>query len=253
MKYGVLVVGHGSREEEWVGQVDEAVAGVSLPADVQVEAAFLELVDGRLIQDGIDRLASQGVTDLIVVPLFVSSGSTHVHEIGWALGAWPELKVETDLRPFKVSVRVHYGDPIDDDPDVAEVVYEKIKSLSIRPEKEIVILVGHGSDAPGFYEQWAHSLGRLAARVQERGGFAGSDWAVLLPDQLHSKVEQWRTRKPDWDVIVAPMFVSEGYFTRGFIPSRLDGLECKYNGRPLLPSRYITRWIERQAAKYILY
>src|SRR5690606_29380403 len=102
-KIGVLVISHGSRDPHWVGLVREACAAVTLPAELAgapVECAFLELVDGHLIQDGIDRLERTGVTDIIVVPLFLSSGSTHVAEIAWALGLRAEPGVDTDLSRF---------------------------------------------------------------------------------------------------------------------------------------------------------
>ncbi len=89
-RYGVLVISHGSRDGKWVRLVDEAVAQVLRPSDIPIVSSFLEIVEGRLIQDGIRTLERQGVTDIIAVPLFVSSGSTHVDEIGYALGAKPE-------------------------------------------------------------------------------------------------------------------------------------------------------------------
>ena len=75
-KPGVLIISHGSQEKTWVESVDDAISRLNLPDTLPVEAGFLELVEGRLIQDGINRLEAQGVTDLLVVPLFVSSGST---------------------------------------------------------------------------------------------------------------------------------------------------------------------------------
>jgi sirohydrochlorin ferrochelatase len=99
MKPGLLVISHGSREAGWVALVDDSVeaARVQLESSLPIEAAFLELVEGRLIQDGIDRLEEAGVTHLFALPLFVSSGSTHVDEIGWALGAYPKPRTETEL------------------------------------------------------------------------------------------------------------------------------------------------------------
>ena len=97
-RIGVLVISHGSRDAGWVAMVDEAVLALQVPADVvAVECSFLEIVEGRLMQDGTNRLLEQGVTDMIVVPLFVSSGSTHIDEIAWAMGAKAEAELETDL------------------------------------------------------------------------------------------------------------------------------------------------------------
>ncbi|WP_315971312.1 hypothetical protein [Paenibacillus sp. N3.4] len=52
-QYGVLVISHGSRDEGWVELVNDAVDAVIMPTGVPIYASYLELVEGRLIQDGI--------------------------------------------------------------------------------------------------------------------------------------------------------------------------------------------------------
>jgi sirohydrochlorin ferrochelatase len=249
-KYGVLVISHGSRDPRWVRLVDEAVADVRAPEGVPVNVSFLEIVEGRLIQDGIDELESQGVTDLVTVPLFVSAGSTHVSEIAFALGVLPEPEVESDLEPFRVNAKVHYLAPIDDDPDIAQVVYDNIRELSTDPAREILLLIGHGSNRKGFHKRWRNGLDRLAARVQALGGFAGAVGAMLRPNQVACKLEVLRRKMPDCRVIAAPFFLSEGYFTNTVIPARLEGFDCLYNGRTLLPDPLVTRWMERRIADF---
>jgi len=109
-KPGVLVISHGSPDLDWVAFVDEAVAGtvVELQGNIPIVSSFLEIVEGRLIQDGIDQLEAWGVTDIIVIPLFVSSGSTHIDEISYALGMKSTPEKETDLEPFSLSARVFF-------------------------------------------------------------------------------------------------------------------------------------------------
>ncbi|MFC0213345.1 sirohydrochlorin chelatase [Paenibacillus chartarius] len=246
-QYGVLVISHGSRSDDWVRLVDEAVADVRVPGGIPVYSSFLELIDGRLIQDGIAELERQGVTDIIVVPLFVSSGSTHIDEISWALGVTEEPQLPTELERFSVTANVHMAAPIDDDPTIAELIYSKIRSLSSDPRQEVVLLVGHGSIERGFHLRWRRGLERLAARIRTLGGFAEADVAMLLPDQTARKLNYWRKQKPDYSVIVAPLFLSEGYFTRNVIPGRLaEHPHVRYHGKALLPSPLISRWIEVQ-------
>ncbi|ANE48666.1 cobalamin biosynthesis protein CbiX [Paenibacillus swuensis] len=269
---GVLVISHGSRSAEWVRLVDEAVAQMrfgqpaaalgggpsdeeprAMPADrdhghsiIPVESSFLEIVEGRLIQDGIDRLEAQGVTDIIAVPLFVSSGSTHVDEISWSLGVVEEPKLETDLELMRVNARVHWCRPMDDEPEIAAMLWEKVRELSVRPEREILLLVGHGSKEEGFHEQWQQVLSSLAKQLGELGGFAATDTAMLLPEQAAERVKYWQRERPDWDVVVAPFFLSEGYFTETVIPTRLQGLEYRYNGRALLPHPLVAEWLNHR-------
>lgn len=249
-RFGVLVISHGSRGEDWVRLVDEAVSAVRVKQGVPIVSSFLEVVDGRLIQDGIDQLEQLGVTDIAVVPMFVSSGSTHMDEIAYALGVTAEPKLETDLGKFRVRATIHLSAPIDDDPEVADIVLEKVADLSVDPSRELLLLIGHGSKEAGFHEQWRDGLHRLSARLKRVGGFAEVGGAMLLPDEAAATVKCWQQDRPDLTVVVAPLFLSRGYFTNKVIPERLAGLMYKYNGQALLPHPQVSRWMERRLATH---
>jgi len=254
MKPGILVIGHGSRDPGWVSLVDEAVAAArDMLGDgrAEVEAGFLELVEGRLIQDGIDRLEAVGVDRLLALPLFVSSGSTHVDEIGWALGAYAEARTETDLTPFRLSVPLDYGSPLDDDLEVVDVLMERLLALSCDPANESILLIGHGSKVEGFRQAWERGMAALAEKLMERGGFADGGTAQLQLEQVGESVTALRNRRPDNAIIALPLFLSEGYFTKEVIPRKLAGMGCLYDGKTLMPHRRITDWIVRQSEQWL--
>lgn len=244
MKPGVLIISHGSRDKAWVSIVEEAVGHLSPEKELPVAVSFLELVEGRLIQNGIHELEHAGVTDIIVIPLFVSSGSTHIDEIEYALGAKTAPERETDLERFAVTARIHFGYPVDDDPDIAVMIWDKVRELSRNPQRETILLVGHGSLHEGFRQRWEQGIGSLAARVRELSGVAAADYGLLNPGTVRSKVEYWKEQ--GHEVLVAPLFLSEGYFTKVVIPQRLQGLEYAYSGRTLLPHPLLPHWIEAQ-------
>ncbi|WP_223068830.1 sirohydrochlorin chelatase [Paenibacillus caui] len=244
MKPGVLIISHGSPEPAWIKLVDGAVQDLKLPSDIPVEASFLEIVYDRDIQHGIDALEAAGVTDIIVIPLFVSSGSTHIDEISYALGIKAQPEMETDLKPFRISAKVHFGGPVDDDPIIAGMVWDKLRGLSSAPDREAIILVGHGSAHEGFRQRWESGISSLAERVKRLSGAAAADYALLRPDSLRSKVAYWSEQ--NYDVIVAPLFLSSGYFTKHVIPSRLEGLSYRYSGEALLPHPKLVDWIRDQ-------
>ncbi|MDP4095774.1 cobalamin biosynthesis protein CbiX [Paenibacillus sp. P96] len=249
MKPGVLIISHGSPAPDWVRLVDEVAGQLQLSAGWPVAVSFLEHVEGRLIQDGIDRLEEAGVTDLLAVPLFVSSGSTHVDEISYALGAKEVPEKETDLEPFRVQARVHFGSPIDDGPDVAAMVWDKVRAMSAHPEREVVLLVGHGSVHDGFRQRWERGMSSLAASVSAISGTA-CDYALLNPDSVRNKAEYWG-REKGVDVIVSPLFLSSGFFTAQVIPGRLEGLDYRYSGEALLPHPLLKTWLERQISRLL--
>jgi sirohydrochlorin ferrochelatase len=219
---------------------------MDVPPGLPVECAFLEIVEGRLIQDGIDRLEARGVTDIIVIPLFISSGSTHIDEIRYALGVTKAPTLATDLRPFRRAARIHWRGPLDDAPETARMVYDALDGLRDDPERKLLLLVGHGSRAPGFHRRWRDGMRAVAVQVQEMAGFAEADIAMLLPDQVGCKLSAWRRKRPDLQVVIAPLFLSEGYFTKKVIPERAAGFPYLYNGRALLPNPLLSIWLTRQ-------
>jgi sirohydrochlorin ferrochelatase len=253
MKPGLLVISHGSREPGWVALVDETVeaARVQLGESLTIEAAFLELVEGRLIQDGIDRLEATGVTRLMALPLFVSSGSTHVEEIGWALGAYEQSRTETDLERYRFTAKLDYGKPMDDDPELVGVVLDRLKEMSVVPSKESFLLIGHGSQETGFKEAWDQGLAAIADQLMRYGGFGACQTALLLPNQVSERWQTLRTNHPSNEIIVLPLFLSEGYFTKDVIPRRLEGLECRYDGKALMPHPWIASWIVRRTQDWL--
>lgn len=251
---GILVVSHGSREDNWIKLVDEAVNSAASGAGVPVVSSFLEIVSGRLIQDGIDELERQGVTDLFVLPLFVSSGSTHVDEIGQAFGYPPLSDLLGDLGEFRVhaDVSVTYGKPIDNDAEIAELLLANIGELSAQPEREALLLIGHGSKEPVFHERWESGLAGLAERLRELGGFARAEGAMLLPDMAGDKLKMLQEEDPERAIIVVPLFLSPGYFTHHVIPTRLSGLTYRYNAQAMLPHPAIVRWLKRQMKGWLI-
>lgn len=252
MKQGVLVISHGSRDEEWVALVDEAVASVVMPEGLPVVSSFLEIVEGRLIQDGIDELERLGVTDMLVLPLFVSSGSTHVDDIGQAFGFPPAAFREGEMEPFTVrgTTKVTYGSPIDDDPVIAELLWQNVRELAVKPSSETLLLVAHGSREKGLNRVWREGMVKLAERVRALGGFARAEIAMLLPNQASCVMRALQRRYAGDAVVVAPLFLSRGYFTNSAIPKRLEGFEYRYNGKPLLPNPYLSSWMERQIREW---
>lgn len=249
-KRGVLVISHGSREQAWVELVDHAIHQLPLRGDLPVAASFLEIVEGRLIQNGIDLLESQGVTDILAIPLFVSTGSTHVNEIAYALGVIDAPSFESDLAPFRVHANVTYGSPIEQGPYVAQMVWDKAKAVSRNPAAEALVLIGHGSSHDGFRQRWEQGLAGLAEQVRAISGLAAADFALLRPDSVRAKVEYWQKER-GMQVIAAPLFLSEGYFIREVIPKRLAGLSYSYSGRSLLPHPLLTVWIQEQIQDWL--
>lgn len=75
MKKGIVLFGHGSRSSTWAAPFhalrDEILR---LNPAMPVELAYLELMTPDL-PGAVTRLADLGVTDIVVVPVFIAAGS----------------------------------------------------------------------------------------------------------------------------------------------------------------------------------
>ncbi|HJV47603.1 MAG TPA: CbiX/SirB N-terminal domain-containing protein [Bacillota bacterium] len=241
-KSGILLIAHGSRDITWVTYIEDAVRGLSL--EQPMEISFLELVPGRSIAEGIMRLEEVGVRKIIVIPMFMTMGSTHLDEIQYMLGIRLKPTVETDLTPIPHSSKIVWCSPLEDDRIVKEILAERITCLSRSPIDEWLLLIGHGSEVQGFGEKWESLLQRLCHSLKSKFGFKGASYATLHPDTIRStSLELMKGNR----VITVPVFLSEGYFTQSLIPRKLVG--NIYDGKTLLPHPLITVWIQEKMRK----
>src|SRR5688572_7190754 len=79
---GILLLAHGG-SAEWNGRVMELAAKVN--ATRPTEVAF-GMATRANIQSAIDKLVARGVTEIVAVPLFVSSWSTVITSTEYLLG-----------------------------------------------------------------------------------------------------------------------------------------------------------------------
>lgn len=233
----------------WVQQAHDEQQRVQREATL-VYAAYLELVEGRLIQDGVNALQDEGVTHIYVMPLFVSSGSSHVEEIRQAFGFEPISDFIGDLEPLQVAANVHFDEPIGAEPELVQIVCEQALALSQQPAGEALLLLGHGSSMPYFYEKWEAGMQNIADQLQQRLPINTVSYAPLLPEGSRAALEQLAA--DGQHVLVIPLFISPGYFTRTIIPTRLAGLDYVYSGETLLPHSLMSQLLSRRFGSYAL-
>lgn len=265
---GILIISHGSRDLAWVSQVEETVetakaiyykqvqaqTGLSYEQCVNqypIENSYLELVDGRLIQDGINTLQNKGVTHIHVLPLFISAGSTHVEEIKQAFGFTPAFDFIGDLDRFDCQSEVSFDLPIIDDEEVIAILERQLKAIPVNEqEKQAVLILGHGSTYETYYQLWQQGMEQLKNKLQQRVTTYKLDYASLLPD--HSREQLEKLLAEQYNVTVIPLFLSRGYFTNRIIPSRLEGLKYNYTGETLLPNEEMVQLLLTRFKNYKL-
>lgn len=244
MSVAVLVIAHGSPDPDWMHIVEESVRPCRDRLHLPVRIAYLGEQHGRGIAGQVSRLAQEGAQTVVAVPLFVTAGSAHIGEIRQLLGFAPEYPSPQKIEPLECGVRFLWRPPLEDHPWVEQIVLDRLAALSADPRRESLLLVGHGSDLPGYRQHWERLLRRLSARVQQHFAFAAVGHATLRPDTVASRARELAAYGT---LIVLPLFISPGYFTRQAIPKRLAGLRHRYQGQAYLPHPAIHRWIVQSA------
>lgn len=238
---GVLLIAHGSRDRNWVDLIENLSNEVQ--SNLPIVTGYLELVQGKSIADGIKKLEEINVEQIEAIPLFINSGSTHLEEIQYSIGLKEESRIPTDLEKINVTVPIKWNSPMDDHPYVIDILLERVNSISQDAENETVLLIAHGSDVPGFQSIWESTLNGITNILRDKLFVKDVQYATLHPDTVAQKA---RYLSKLGDLVVIPLFLSEGYFTSQHIPRKLSGLPYRYNGTTLLPHRLVLKWLEEK-------
>jgi sirohydrochlorin cobaltochelatase len=241
-KAGILLIAHGSSNPQWEKDIEYAVSKVN--TDLTVVLSCLEFTEEKTIEKGIRELERRGIETIISIPLFISSGSTHIDEIKYALGVKTETSVSTDLKPVKTDCRFIWREPMDAHPLILDMISERMVALTSEPENETLLIVGHGSDEPGYKQKWEGLLEEIKLAMAKRFSFNKTVYGTLHPDNLRQVAE---SLPDDKKMLVLPLFLCEGYFTKKVIPRKLEGLAYTC-ADTYLPHPKVSCWIEEQAA-----
>ena len=261
---GVLVVAHGSDEDLWCQQVRQVVANVSLP--YPVELGFLEFVPNESIEVAVERLESQGIRDIIAVPLFVSSYSSHIQEIGYVLRLRDALSSGDDLARVNTTANITMTRALDDHSLLAYILADRIAQVCQEPANETVVILSHGTDDEEDIRSQVCCQSWLAEEVKAYLRYWASP-SIKLRDVKYGFIHGNQTLYPDLtvesvmrnaskaggssedgngSVIVLPLMVAGGSLTDSQIPKLLEGYGCRYDRAALASHPNLARWIENR-------
>src|SRR5580692_965971 len=169
---GVLLLAHGGHVQTWNEEVRHVADRVDLT--IPTEIAF-GMASKATIQEGINRLIARGVTEIVAVPLFVSSHSSVIEGTAYLLGlradapedlkdfvgmdhgassmpaamasgtmtpgsmANDSAKIAEQMKPIVASVPIRMTAALDHDELVAQILVDRAASISQNPSREVVI------------------------------------------------------------------------------------------------------------------
>jgi hypothetical protein len=274
-KTGVLVLAHGG-QPQWNDRVLDVVKRVD--AQHPAEVAF-GMATRANIQSAVDRLTARGATEIIAVPLFVSSHSSVITSTEYLLGL--RAVAPKDLAIFAKMSHASHGAPAAEDhsahgmpaadpaspiktaatirmtpafnrhPLIGAIAADRAKSISKTPESEAVILVAHGPVPEEDNRKWLDDMSVLAAHVRSSAPFAAVEYMTVRDDagpairdaatkELREKVEAHH--KAGRKVLIVPHLMSFGGIEKGLL-KRLEGLDYTMTTQALMPDDRVVDWV----------
>ena len=272
---GIMILAHGSMggNQTWNTLVKEVSAPLS--DSYPIEVAF-GMANAPNMQKAIDKLEAQGVNKIVVVQLFISSHSPIIRQNEYLLGLRDELadpampmmlhdhatgrmKVEIpeNLQPLDINSEILLTPPLDDHPLVAEIVLDRIQTLSTNPAKETVLIVAHGPNSPVDNEMWLKEIESIGKQIKAELAGRGIAYKDIIAhtvrddadEETHEQARlEFRKYVEDADAdgtaIVIPLLLSKGGVEKKYL-TRLEGLNFKWSGETLLPHYNISHFIQQ--------
>lgn len=265
---GVLLLAHGG-QPQW----NDRVAEVAKRVDEQhpTEIAF-GMATRANIQSAVDRLTSRGVTDIVAVPLFVSSHSSVITSTEFLLGLRQEAPADLakfakmthgsaagdhdalaadPASPIKAAASIRMTPAFNRHAIIGAILADRARSISTSPAGEAVILVAHGPVPDDDNRQWLDDMAVLSEHVRKAVPFASVDYMTVRDDagpaireaatkELRDKVEAERALGRR--VLIVPHLLSFGGIEKGLI-KRLDGLDYTMTTQALIPDDRVVEWV----------
>lgn len=268
---GILLLAHGG-SAEWNARVTALVAEVDKRKPAEVAFGMATRAN---IQDAVDRLVARGVTEIVAVPLFVSSWSTVVTSTEYLLGQRAEAPAALasyakmthgssasaghdghhtavdGTTPITSPVPIRMTPALNDHPIVAEILASRARAISQRPADEAVVIVAHGPNEDADNRRWLADMASLVERLRRTEPFAAIDYLTLrddapkpVRDQATSELRAIVAKRAQEGkrVLIVPLLVSFGGIDRG-LRQRLEGLPYTMPDAALMPDDRLVTWV----------
>ena len=270
--YGVLLLaqdGGGAWKTE-LGAIRAQLRGVAVES---VESA----AGGVAIQRALDRLRAQRVDKIVAVPLEIVSESPVMDEIRYLFGiraeptedrpdrarsGMPPLRPEnkralilpSNKRPkrLKTDAELVLTATIDQSAFLVEILTERARVQSRRPEKEAVVLAGLAPRSDKELPAWKTAVAAIAEAVRAKGGFreAGIVWVrdgVRSGQQDKDRAENQamlRRLVTQGEVVAVPLAPDGRWIGRLLTRQLGGGVRYRWNGKGLVGDKRLALWVQ---------
>ncbi|MEC8530678.1 MAG: sirohydrochlorin chelatase [Pseudomonadota bacterium] len=208
MTTGIMICGHGSRDEGAVAEFEELALGIRRRANgIPVEYGFLEFAT-PVIKDGLAALVNQGVTDVLAVPGMLFAAGHAKNDIPSVLNTWSAENDAIDIR---------YGRELAIDPKMLKAAADRIQEAldsavdDVPLEETMLVVIGRGASDPDANS----NVAKVMRMLWEGFGFgwgetaySGVTFPLIEPGLEHAVKLGYRR------IVVFPYFLFTGVLMR---------------------------------------
>src|SRR6056297_660660 len=252
---GVIFMPHGSNynwNRTMMNAIDE------MHEEYMIEHAF-SMGDATLVDRAVEKLEARGATAITVLRVF-SLESSFKESVEYTLGLREQMghggmmHMMSGPPPRVISGSEFYTTGVlEDSPLFAEALLDRAIGLSENPEKETVVIVGHGTRTEEGNTRWMNNLEKITAHMEKTADEKGynfrdfkfenwrEDWPDLRDKHITNVREMVQTAsEDDGTAIVIPARTTRG----GHAGRWLSDLEFKHDGEGFAPHPLFVEWVE---------
>jgi len=274
-KKALLIIAHGSPSPVWnqpvldiEQQVIKQLATKNITGFEQVKVALMEF-SKPTIADVISEFEKEGITDVYAIPLFIAPSGHSVYDIPTILGLSYDKKMYEELQEEKIeivntNVKITIGPTLNYESIIKDILLDKVKTLSKKPNDEALIILAHGDE--NFEPIWSELINETGNYILGRTGIEYFDKGFVEVGQsfaIDGVAPILKALEEKEKVIVVGMYVSMGVKrmaeTSGYVmmghtmdtKKMFEGKNIVFAEKGLLPDNRISEWLAERAVEWL--
>ena len=205
------------------------------------------------IQKGISELANKGVSEIVVLPLFLSE-SNHILKT-----------VQKNISSYNFEGDIRWNSTMSGSYLTAQILLDRVNQVSKEPEQENLLLIGRGATDKKSEKIYKKELEELANYIKARKHYKSVQVGVYYSYNADEKIRETKDNEVDEMVIHAaakkgrtllvPFFIGPKYshmmsFTH-FVDRRFEDIDLIYNSDEVLLHPNVLLWMKKAANYHI--
>ena len=257
----VVMVNHGSRSATWRGALNDLESKVRdsmlmIPGVTMIKTAFMEYTEPSLATQ-LKACDSLGVSDIIIVPVFLTVSSHSFDDIPTIIGQKEDPQSMESLELEKIQrytprAKTHLTPLLDFSGIMKQNVARRSKALSKHPEQEGLTLIGDGDAS--YNKEWSALFEDIAEYVKLHNGIDtySYGWCGHLvhynPDSTTQAIERVLKTK-EKSLVIPVLLAHDEMFQVKIIGDGIHKIKnhearVAYQPDAILPDPAVEAWIK---------